>query len=187
MSGIAYLWIPAHISSQNADAEADHTRTPRSRPRRHIRRSLPSTSSIMAVLYPPSCLGTPPAFPGPPSYLPGDAHPSAAHEDHRERVEWAPLISSTATTGGTLVSSNRHDPLVEAPSLTGIPASGVPPGSAPSTELNVPAVGLGIDALGETEPPPAYSPFDESRSRLPVALDVLGPYPRISAFYPPAR
>ena len=141
----------------------------------------------MAVLYPPSCLGTPPAFPDPTLYLPGDTRPSIAQEDHRERVQRTPLISSTAATGGTLVSSGHHDPLVEAPSLTGVPTSEVPPGSVPSTELNVPAVGLGIDTLEETEPPPAYSRFDESRSRLSVASEVLGPYPRISVFNPPAR
>ena len=173
------------ISSQDTSVKEDHTRTaPRSRPRRHIRRSLPSTSTIMEVLYPSSYLCTP-AFPSPPSYLQGDTHPSTAQEDHREHAEHTALIS-TAAAGETLVPSGHHDPLVEAPSLTGVPSSGDPSGRIPQAEHNPPVVGLGIDVLGDAGPPPAYSRFDESRSCLPIASDVLGPYPDIPALNPPA-
>lgn len=176
--------ITAHISSQDADARADHTcTTPRSHPRRHVRRSLPSTGSVMEVLYPSSYLGTPPAFPDPPSYLPGDTQPSTAQENYRERTERTPLISSTvATVGGTLAPSGYHDPLVEEPSLTGVPSPGAHCGRVPPAEPNAPVVGLGIGVFEEVEPPPAYSRFDESRSRLPVASDLLGPYPHFSVF-----
>lgn len=139
----------------------------------------------MEVLYPMSYLGISPVFPDPPSYVSGDNSPTATQVERRERT---PLNTSTATAGGTRLPSGPHDPLVEAPSLTGVPSPGLPSGKIPPVvEPNAPVVGLGIEVLQEAEPP-AYSRFDESRSRLPVASDVLGPYPHISAVLdPPAR
>ncbi|KAH0836890.1 hypothetical protein J3R83DRAFT_8692 [Lanmaoa asiatica] len=129
-----------------------------------------------------------PLFLIPPSYFLGDTHPSTARGNHRERTERTPPISSTTTTvGGTLVPSGHHDPLFEAPSLTGVPSPGNPPGRDPAGEPTSPVVGLGIDVLEEAEPPPAYSRFDESRSRIPVVSDVLGPYPHISVLNQPAQ
>lgn len=142
----------------------------------------------MEVLYPSSYLGTPPAFPDPPSYFPGDAHPPTAQGDDGERTGHTPLISSTTTAErAPLGPSGGHDPLVEAPSLTGVPSPGAPSGRIPPVEPNAPIVGLGIGVLEEAEPLPAYSRFDDNRSRLPVASDVLGPYPPISVLGTPAR
>ncbi|KAG9308064.1 hypothetical protein JVU11DRAFT_12631 [Chiua virens] len=173
----------------DAGTEADHIRTtPRSRPRRHVRRSLPSTDSIMEVLYSPSYLGTPSTFPDPPSYSPGDTQPPAAQTDRVEPTERTSVMSSTtATAKGIFFPSGRHDPLINAPSLTGIPSSGTLSGRALSAEPNAPIASLGIDVLEETGPPPAYSRFDDSRPRPPVASDVLGPYPPISLLSPSAR
>lgn len=140
----------------------------------------------MEVLYPLSYLGTPPAFPDPPSYILGESNPVNAEGDQRENTHRTPRISSTTTTEGMLLPCGHHDPLVEAPSLTGVPSTGAPE-RVPPPEPNAPVVGLGIDILEAAEPPPAYSRFDENRSRLPVASDVLGPYPHISVLSPPAR
>jgi hypothetical protein len=130
----------------------------------------------MEVLYPISYLGTPPAFPDPPSYILGDTLPSTAHGDRRECAHRTPLTSSTTTAEGMPTPSDHHDPLVEAPSLTGVPSPKAP-GRIPPVEPNAPVVGLGIDVSEDAELLPAYSRFDESRSRLPVASEVLGPYP----------
>ncbi|KAG9313269.1 hypothetical protein JVU11DRAFT_6735 [Chiua virens] len=46
-------------------------------------------------------------------------------------------------------------------------------GRALSAEPNAPIASLGIDVLEETGPPPAYSRFDGSRPRPPVASDVV--------------
>lgn len=145
----------------------------------------------MEVLYPSSYLGTPPAFPDPPSY-PVDTHPAIAQGNHRERTGRTPLTSSTTTAEtGTPEQSGNPDPLVEAPSLTGIPSPGAPFGRNSPVEPNAPTVGLGIDVdVVEAEPPPAYSRFDDSRLRQPVASDasdVLGPYPPMSVLNTPAR
>lgn len=177
-------WILVHILSRQ---DTDHTSTPpRSRQRRHVCRPLPSTSSIMEVLYPSSYLGAPLAFPDPPSYFSGDTQPSTVQGDLGERTRNTPLLSSTTAEGGTLIPSSRPDPLIEAPSLTGVPSPGAPFARNQPAEPNVPIASLGVDVLEEAEPPPAYSRFDDSRSHPPVASDVLGPYPPIPVLNPPA-
>jgi hypothetical protein len=124
----------------------------------------------------------------PPSLIPlracRDTHPSTAQGDRREHTNRTPLISMAAT-GGAFVPYGHHDSLVEAPSLMGVPSSD-PSGRILPAKPNPPVVGLGIDVSGEAEPPPACFRF-ESRSRLPVASDLFGPYPHISALNPPAR
>lgn len=127
------------------------------------RLSLPSSRSVIQVLYPPSYLGIRSPFPDPPPYpVQGDD------------PEISPLMpSSTAGIQGT---HGRQDPLAEDPSLTGVPTQG---SSVPLIEPNPPTTDLGAH-LEDTEPLPAYSRIGQHRPRFPVASDVLGPYPPLS-------
>lgn len=147
-----YIVVQYRNFTQNSSKEVAPERTGTSPPSQ----TLPSSRSVIQVLYPPSYLGIPSPFPDPPPY---------PAQEHNAEV-------SLSTVAGT---RSRFDPLSEDPSLTGVPSQG----RVPSVEPNPPIIGCG-DAMEETEPLPAYSRFDQRRPRFPVASDVLGPYPPLS-------
>ncbi|KAG8213679.1 hypothetical protein J3R82DRAFT_10376 [Butyriboletus roseoflavus] len=173
-----------HCTIAMAETEIDDDAGPGPTPSSYAHRMLPSTRSIVQVLYPPSYLGTPRPSPDPPSYSPSDFHARG------DGAEVSPLISSPTTSiesEGIPPSRSRPDPLAQNPSLTGVPSPGTPSGRVPPAQLNPTVIASGGDVLEDTEPLPAYSRFDQRRPRFPVASDVLGPYPPLSILCQAAR
>ncbi|KAF9222524.1 hypothetical protein BS17DRAFT_166695 [Gyrodon lividus] len=171
-----------HMSPKVPHAEIHHapdSTRPRPHPRRHCRRTMPTTGSIMEVLYPPSYLATPLSLPDPPAYFPGNAPPNPSHEDSEQRT---PLIfSRNANVQVRGASPPESTPSED--SLGRVPLYA----PLPTGQHNSLLASLDVGVVEEAEPPPVYSRFDDSRPRFPAASDILGPYPHISLLGPSAR
>ncbi|KIK98264.1 hypothetical protein PAXRUDRAFT_706516 [Paxillus rubicundulus Ve08.2h10] len=174
------------------DSEAnrvrDSTRPPR--PRRHYRRTVPTTGSIMEVLYPPSYLGTPLALLDPPAYFSGDSPPNPSYEASEQQTSLifsrtAPNIEGVPVSSRPINATALPPGLPSTESVLGRVPSYIPP---PVGQSNSVLTDLGVD-VQDVEAPPAYSQFDNSDSglRFPLASDILGPYPHISLLGASAR
>ncbi|KAF8844697.1 hypothetical protein BDN67DRAFT_962645 [Paxillus ammoniavirescens] len=179
-------------ASHNSETNRVRDSTP-PRPRRHYHRTVPTTDSIMEVLYPPSYLGTPLALPDPPAYFLGDSPPNPSLEGSEQQAP--PIFSRTAPhIEGVPVSSRPTSITAQgSPSLGPSPESSLgraPPHAPPSGgQSNSVLTDLSVDVQEDPETPPPYSRFDDGDSsiRFPTASEILGPYPHISLLGPSAR